>query len=215
MTDVELLGRWRSCLHDLGAASGAEEAFADLLVRYSEPHRAYHTLQHIRECFAGFDQARSALKEPGCVAAALWFHDAIYDTHASDNETMSADLARNVLRAAGVAPGAIDRIAAMILDTRHDASPADGDPELLVDIDLGILGAAPARFAEYETQVRREYGWVDEAVFRTTRRRILEGFLARRSIYTSEFFARRLEVQARRNLASSIAALSAPFPAGA
>ena len=208
MTDVELLGRWRSCLRDLGAASASEEAFADLLVRYSEPHRAYHTLQHIRECFVGFDQARSALKEPGCVAAALWFHDAIYDTHASDNEARSADLARNVLRAAGVAPGAIDRIAAMILDTRHDASPAAGDPALLVDIDLGILGASPERFAEYEKQVRREYDWVEDGRFRATRRRILEGFLARPRIYGSDVFSSKLELRARGNLLKSIADLA-------
>ena len=212
MTRDQLQARWQRCFRDLGVRDPPEGRFANLLRRYSEPHRAYHTLQHIGECFAAFDAASGRIAEPGSVAAALWFHDAVYDTHAADNEAESAELAKTVLSAAGVAPAAIARVAAMILDTRHDARPAPGDPAILVDIDLGILGASPERFSEYEAQVRREYDWVDEDMFRTTRRRILEGFLARPSIYASDVFARRLEDQARQNLKASVAALSTSFP---
>lgn len=68
-------------------APAPEALFDQLAFAYSEPHRKYHTVQHLLECFALFDQVRN---EPGntvSVELALWFHDAVYDTHAPDNET--------------------------------------------------------------------------------------------------------------------------------
>ena len=75
--------------------------------------------------------------------------------------------------------------------------------------DLAILGSAPARFDEYERQIRQEYSWVDEAVFRSVRGKILQEFLARPSIYSTMGFRDRLENSARENLNRSIAALAA------
>ncbi|MGI8818216.1 MAG: N-methyl-D-aspartate receptor NMDAR2C subunit, partial [Gemmatimonadales bacterium] len=56
-------------------------------------------------------------------------------------------------------------------------------------------------FAEFEQRIRQEYAWVPEPVYRSARIEILEGFLARRSIYQTEFFRDRYEAQARANLA--------------
>jgi predicted metal-dependent HD superfamily phosphohydrolase len=68
---------------------------------------------------------------------------------------------------------------ALVMATGHDAVPQGRDQEVLVDIDLSILGATPARFDEYEQQVRAEYAWVPEFLFRRKRRAILGQFLAR------------------------------------
>jgi predicted metal-dependent HD superfamily phosphohydrolase len=87
--------------------------------------------------------------------------------------------------------------------------PGTPDQQLLVDIDLSILGAPQARFDEYERQVRREYAWVDEPIFRSVRSSILKEFLARPSIYSTTSFRDRLENSARENLKRSIAALAA------
>ena len=64
---------------------------------------------------------------------------------------------------------------------------------MLVDIDLSILGAESMRFDEYENQVRAEYSWVPAFLFRSTRKKILQGFLARPSIYATAHFQQRLE----------------------
>ena len=65
----------------------ADRSLCDaLLARYSEPHRRYHTLQHLAECFAAFDEIADLAQHPADVELALWFHDAIYDTRRSDNE---------------------------------------------------------------------------------------------------------------------------------
>ena len=197
---------WRRCFDDLGAALPARQVFDQLLARYDEPHRAYHTHQHLEECFGWMTQARDLMRRPGEVAFALFYHDAIYDTHAPDNEAQSAELAAAVweAHAGGSAAAVRDLIAA----TKHDAAAPDGDAQVLVDIDLSILGAAPARFDEYERQVRFEYSWVAEDAFRAGRGRILKQFADQPRLYNTAFFRARLEAAARENLARSLSLLA-------
>jgi predicted metal-dependent HD superfamily phosphohydrolase len=183
---------------------------AELMERYAEPHRAYHTMQHIGECFTVLEPAESLAQRRGEVQLALWFHDAIYDTRAHDNEARSADWARASLLAAGADAGTAERVHALVLATTHHATPEDPDAQLVVDVDLSILAAADARFAEYERQIRAEYSWVPPDVFRERRARVLGSFLERPAIYGTAYFATRLETRARQNLRRSLARLGAP-----
>jgi predicted metal-dependent HD superfamily phosphohydrolase len=138
----------------------------------------------------------------------LLYHDAIYDTRASDNEQRSAELALSVIDEYCVVDSLVgDRIESLILATRHSAMPNSQDEQLLVDIDLSILGASQQRFDEYEQQVRREYAWVEDAMFRRERGRILHQFLERPALYGTSFFRDRLEDRARANLQRSLAQL--------
>jgi predicted metal-dependent HD superfamily phosphohydrolase len=180
--------------------------FEALVARYSEPHRAYHTLQHIAECFGQFAQVTDA-RSLAAIGIALWFHDAIYDPKASDNEAKSAEWALQVLDASGAA-AMKDDVNRLIMATRHDAVPQDRDAQILVDIDLSILGAPPERFAEYENQIRFEYNWVAADAFRSGRTRVLKSFLERPFIFSTDGFRTRLETRARNNLGSAIAALA-------
>jgi predicted metal-dependent HD superfamily phosphohydrolase len=99
----------------------------------------------LEECFAWFAQVRPLAHHAGDVAFALFYHDAIYDTHASDNEELSAELATAVLNDYVLGDSEPERIASLILATRHDAVPVSEDAKLLTDIDLSILAAAPVR----------------------------------------------------------------------
>jgi predicted metal-dependent HD superfamily phosphohydrolase len=90
----------------------------------------------------------------------------------------------------------------------HNVGDEDPDARLLVDIDLAILGSAPARFDEYERQVRREYGHVSDENWRVGRARVLQSFLARPRIYATDAYRDALESRARDNLSRSLAALS-------
>ncbi len=92
--------------------------------------------------------------------------------------------------------------------TRHSEVPRTPDAKLLVDIDLAILGAEPLRFAEYERQIRDEYGFVPEAVFRDKRAVILRGFLERPALFATPAYAERFDLPARANLARAIATLA-------
>jgi predicted metal-dependent HD superfamily phosphohydrolase len=205
MTPEALLANWTEAWRALGIAAAPDPALClELQRRYGEPQRHYHTMQHLGECLTWFEREKALAERPGEVALALWFHDAIYDVHAHDNEARSADWSREAMRAAGANEEAAERIHALVMATRHDAVPEGRDAELLIDIDLSILGAEPARFAEYERQVHAEYAFVPDEVRLPRRRAILQRFLDRPAIFATPRMHALLEARARTNLQQSI-----------
>jgi predicted metal-dependent HD superfamily phosphohydrolase len=207
MSKTVTLARWKSLWSDLGVAPPADEIYQRVINGYTEPHRKYHTLQHLDECLAHFDESRQLAAHPAEVELALWFHDVVYKKTGKDNEEKSADWLRMVARGQGLDEQSLKRLYDLVMVTKHDAVPQDQDARLLVDIDLGILGANPQRFDEYEQQVRKEYTHVPGFLYRSARRKVLNQFLSRRQIYSTDHF-RQFEQQARENLARSLAALS-------
>lgn len=193
-------------MHTLEAvgAKPRRELFDELVVRYGEPHRAYHNLLHICEAHSALMECGDRVERWPEIELALWFHDAIYDAHRHDNEERSADWARDELLAAGAAPDVAARVHALVLATKHREVPEGNDARLLVDADLSILAAPPDRFAAYERQIRREYDWVPETEFRSARERFLRGMLARPSIFNDPAMRERHEAHARRNIEESL-----------
>lgn len=188
----------------LRAKTSPESYWTDLLAHYSEPHRAYHNLAHIMDCLEQFESAKHLAQDAVAVEMAIWYHDAVYDPRAKDNEERSAELAVRAVTEAGLRTSYRENIQALILATKkHDASLAR-DAAVLVDVDLSILGQNSARFDEYERQIRREYNWVSEVDFANGRAAVLGAFLSRPNIYTTEFFRAKYERQARENLQRSI-----------
>ena len=205
--DPSLARSWSRAWSGLGAAGEGLALRDALLAAWSEPQRCYHTLRHLGDCLALFEEAAHLGERPAEVEIALWFHDAVYALKGSDNEARSAAWADEALAAAGVEAEVRGRVRALVMATCHHAQPTTQDAALLVDIDLAILGAEPERFDEYEVQVRQEYAWVPGPLFRRKRREILEGFLARPRLYATEWFHQRLESPARDNLRRSLARL--------
>ncbi len=198
---TELLHRsWARAWQGLKAQGDGLAAREALITAYAEPQRHYHSLQHLGECLAAFERVMDQARDGAAVAMALWFHDAVYALRASDNEARSAELAVRTLSAAGVDAARVQAIDDLVMATRHDAVPVDADAQLLVDIDLSILGAERERFDEYERQIRAEYAFVPALIFNPKRRQILRGFLDRPRIYSTPAFAA-LEPVARANLA--------------
>jgi len=161
MTDV---ADWVEAWRKLGVADSPtlRRLYADVRGRYSEPHRHYHTDRHLAECFENVRAIIALAEHPAEVNVGLWFHDVIYDTRRHDNEERSADWARTAAQELGASAESAQRIYDLVMFTRHAAAPVGIDAEVLVDANLSILGARPARFQEYETQVRSEYAWVPQ-----------------------------------------------------
>jgi predicted metal-dependent HD superfamily phosphohydrolase len=203
---------WNRCWPALGASGDGHLLMHRLLAAYSEPQRKYHTIQHLSECLALFERYRALAAEPAEVEIALWFHDGVYNVRASDNERRSAEWAERELRRAGVATERVARVSEDIIATRHSALPVGRDQELVVDIDLAILGAPRARFDEYQAQIRAEYNWVPGVIFRAERRKVLSAFLARNPIYRTPALRGALEARARDNLAYAVRRLGGPAP---
>ncbi len=179
-----------------------------LVEKYSEPARAYHNSAHIDFCLHQLDDVSTHLAEPHLVEMAIWFHDAIYEARAADNEARSAAWAVEVLRTAGAEPHQTQRVRELILATSHTQPATDADMALLLDIDLAILGQAAAQFDQYETAIRQEYAWVPLERYISGRGQVLQSFLERPRIYTSPHFYRRYEEPARANLARALADLA-------
>ena len=187
---------------------------AELTELYQAPDRHYHGITHIEALLGLLATHRSAFTDPEAVEAAIWFHDAIYDSRRKDNETASAALVAARLRGRAE-DGRLARIVAMIEATATHQVPkfenkaARQDAALFLDMDLSILGAPAEVFDAYEAAVRREYGWVREADWRAGRAAVLGNFLARQHIFYSDIFAALFEAQARANMERSLKALEA------
>ncbi len=190
---------WNRCWSGIGASGDGEVLRHDLITAWNEPQRKYHTEQHLCECLALFEEFQHLAANPHKVELAIWFHDAVYDVKAKDNELKSAEWARTALEEAGVSKEKSQRVYELIMASEHSAMDTL-DTRLLVDIDLAILGSSPKRFAEYDGQVRAEYSYVPGFLYRRKRKQILQSFLKRNSIYQTPDLKLRFELQARRNL---------------
>lgn len=205
---------WNRCWSNLcsGQSHDGETLMSQLLSAYNEPQRAYHTQQHLAECLHLFNEYSQYAVQPEAVEIAIWFHDAIYDLHAPDNEEQSAKWAIQALLDNGIDQKKAQRVHDLIMATQHHASPDDPDKQLLVDIDLAILGAEPERFHEYEQQIRQEYSFVPEATFTVKRQEVLQAFYDRPKIYSTPVLQKRFERQAKANLAQALTSLNKSVP---
>lgn len=206
MTELQSVW-WQRLWLSIGANGPGLDWFETLRRAYAEPQRHYHNQQHIADCLSEFEAVRHLARHPDAVELAIWFHDAVYDPKAADNEEQSAALATRCLETEGCC-GLAGVVAELVLATKTHQVVAGTDAALLVDVDLSILGQPEARFAAYEAQVRAEYKWVEAEVFNAKRAEILRRFLARPRLYHTEPFFTRYEAQARRNMAQSIRTLS-------
>lgn len=171
-----------------------------LMRQYTEPHRAYHNLEHIGDCLKKLDRACVFVRDSRAVEIALWFHDAIYDTQTTDNEEKSAQLFEQNARRSGLPEAFISKVMRMIQATKHIDKPNDQDEEILVDIDLSILGESDTIFARFENNIRTEYQQFSDREYRFGRKEFLKSFLKRPRIYGTDHFYGLYEQKARKNI---------------
>jgi predicted metal-dependent HD superfamily phosphohydrolase len=203
------LEAWSALWRRLRARSDPSPLHQEIRRAYSDPHRHYHTLEHIGHVLALFDGARASVRDADAAELALWLHDFVYDPRATDNEARSAAYAARILDEGGVPSRVAERVTALIMATRHATPPEDPDAQYVVDADLAILGGTRAQFDRYEHQVRQEYAFRSEPEWREGRTRVLRAFLHRPRIYLTREFLR-FEGPARVNLERSLRQLAAP-----
>lgn len=184
------------------------KSFGILFCNYEEKERKYHNPTHISECFKELDSVEGLVENYFAIVTGLIGHDSIYNTKSKDNEEKSAYLLSKVLINLNVPWKDIMDARDIVIVTHHKTEPRTIDQKFAVDIDLSILGKHPAEFDKYEKNIREEYHWVPEDQFRKGRSEILSMFLDRDSIYSTDFFKKKYEMQARDNLNSSIRSLS-------
>ena len=204
-----LLGDWQNLIQAFGVQPGAAQvAFSDLVAAYASPNRYYHTLEHIRQVLQTVQLLKDYAKNLEIVRLAVWFHDVVYDSQATDNEERSADYADKLLNDLEIPISAISATTHLILKTKHhQAEQNDFDSLVLLDADLAIFGSPPHQYQQYVWAIRQEYSWIPEQQYRVGRRQVLEKFLQRQKIYYTPQMVAVAEAIARQNLKAEIRSL--------
>jgi predicted metal-dependent HD superfamily phosphohydrolase len=188
---MNLLTRW----------PGPEVLGADLIRRYEEPHRRYHTAEHLAEVLDHVDDLAAEADDADAVRLAAWFHDAVYDPARADNEERSAVLATRMLADTDLPAATIAEVARLVrLTTTHDPQAGDRNGAVLSDADLAILAAPPERYAAYAAAVREEYAAVPDEAFRQGRAEVLRSLLGLPALFRTAPARERWEAAARHNL---------------
>jgi predicted metal-dependent HD superfamily phosphohydrolase len=212
MIAEDLVSRtWRDLADRHGCdAISANRALNELVRAYAEPHRHYHTLDHIAGLLR-LQEEHGGVADEDAVKLAILFHDAVYDPTRQDNEMASANLATKRLSALGLSAFLVAKVERYILATQHGTSVAageDADLDMLLGLDLSVLASAPDGYRAYARAIRREYAAVPDALYRTGRRRVLHAFLARPNIYRVERMQALWEASARSNMSDEVATLA-------
>jgi predicted metal-dependent HD superfamily phosphohydrolase len=201
-----------------GPVGGPDPApYADnLLDRWREPQRHYHTLDHLTAVLDHVDALEEYADDPDVVRLAAWFHDAVYLPDRSENEERSARLAERALTEAGVSADRTAEVARLVrLTVTHDPADDDRDGQVLCDADLAVLASPPSAYAAYTAAVREEYHFVPNDAFRAGRADVLRQLLALPRLFRTPYGREHWEATARYNLRGELEILSTAPPAPA
>jgi predicted metal-dependent HD superfamily phosphohydrolase len=196
MINLLLKQRWVALCETLGIVD-AEVKWLSLETLYEATGRKYHSLRHISFCLSTLDQFRHQVENPELVEYALWLHDVMYDTKRSDNELLSAELARQWM---AHDPAFGEQAYQMVLSTAHPSKPATADARFMVSVDLAVLALPRDVYALYARDIRQEYHWVPDAAYKVGRGKVLNDFLNLPHIFHTPGFIDLWEGDARRNI---------------
>lgn len=195
--------RWHKLMLNLSLPP-SDDSFHALFVAYSSKTRHYHSTVHIDAMLKHFDQTCELAKYPAELELAIWFHDAIYKPFSKTNEHDSAEWAKNFLMSKDYTEIGIERVYQLIMATQHDEKVTNNDEQLLVDIDLTILGAPEHVYDQFESNVRKEYKLVPGFIYRKKRKQLLQSFLDSEHIFNLPYFRSNFENTARDNISRAI-----------
>lgn len=216
---VALKSRFLAVASRLDASPSALRTWSEELVkRYTELQRHYHTLEHVGAMIDLLDECGDSVHDKTAVALSIFFHDWVYDPQRNDNETESvrifAEFAQAVNLTAPLTERVMHFIERTITHTLPDVGHAeDGDLALFLDFDLEVLSRQTDDYDRYARQIRREYSHVADNEYRKARAQVLKGFLKRERLYFSDRFFESREGAARRNLEWEISSLGSTAPA--
>ncbi len=201
---------WLELARRVEAHGDVAGAGAALLGHWAEKHRAYHDLAHLSEVLERVDLLAAEADRADAVRLAAWFHDAVYDPRATDNEERSAQLAKTTLTRLRLIPDLIDEVTRLVrLTATHDVGPDDANGAVLCDADLAVLASDDLRYAAYVEGVRREYAHVDDATFAVGRAQVLSTLLDRPVLFHTAHGRSAWDQPARANVTAELSRLRA------
>ena len=188
-----------------------DNLLSDIKKSYSSPGRSYHNLDHLLSLLTLCEESVAVLQNPIVVGFSIIYHDIIYDTQRRDNEEKSAEKAKRDLKALGLKRSFITEIEAFILATKDHEIPAEvvnkHDLAYFLDFDLAVLGLPGDEYEAYKKSIRQEYLQYRSYVYKEGRRQAMIQLLEKKSLFYTNEFKERFEVQARENINNELAVL--------
>ncbi|PVY37932.1 HD domain-containing protein [Pontibacter virosus] len=177
-----------------------QQLWQELATAYTARDRHYHNLEHIAYMLELADRYRESTKSFDLLLFAIFYHDIIYKPTRSDNEAQSASIAVERLHRLAIPESDTLLIKEMILATKAHQLHEHDLINLLLDLDLAILGADQARYDRYSEGVRKEYSIYPDLIYKPGRRKVLQHFLGQPYIYKTPAFQEAFEERAKANL---------------
>ena len=185
-----------------------EAAGQSLVAAWSEPHRTYHSVDHLREILARIDDLADVAEDVDAVRLAAWYHDVVY-AGLPDDEERSARRAEEDLSRLGLPAALVDEVARLVrMTVTHDPAPGDRNGEVLSDADLAALAAPRERYRANSAAIRAEYHHISDEAFRKGRIQVLGVLLGGSGVFRTEPGRRHWEAAARENMRAEMAELS-------
>jgi predicted metal-dependent HD superfamily phosphohydrolase len=204
----DLLETWVALLARHTANTGAEAVGRALLASWSEPHRRYHSVDHLRDILRHVEELAALSDDADAVRLAAWYHDSVYAGR-PDDEELSARRAEDELSGLEVEPELVDEVARLVrMTVTHDPAPGDHNGEVLSDADLASLALPPERYVSNTAAIRAEYGHISDDVFRKGRLQVLANLLSGPGVFRTEYGRKRWEAPAQENLRAELSTLT-------
>lgn len=173
---------------------------------YSSKSRHYHNLGHIENMLIELDNVKSKIKDLDSLLFAIYYHDIIYKSTKNDNEHQSALIFKK--RISKTSFTNLSKCIAQIEATKEHKLSDNYDTNVLLDIDLSILGKSTKEYQKYCADIRKEYIIYPDFMYKRGRKKVLKSILDLNSIYKTDFFKQKLENQAKENLRFELNQLS-------
>ena len=182
-----------------------------LINSYKYPKREYHNWNHVIACLKELESYPDSNHDEynkDLIAIAIYYHDCIYDPKKDNNEELSAERAFIDLKALGYTLSLAMYVYDLIMLTKHKGPCNFLSGQVLMDIDMSILGKDSLIFLSYELHIREEYNFLSVEEYRPGRINFLQSVLDKKCIYQTNFFRDKYEEAARENIKTLIKALT-------
>jgi predicted metal-dependent HD superfamily phosphohydrolase len=181
----------------------SKNLWIEIKTSYSDPNRYYHTLKHLEYIYTSLEN----IEIDSVIEFSIFYHDIIYDVEKNNNKEKSAFLAKKRLAELNVSQKIQNEVFELILKTKTHQTTSQKD-SLFLDADLTILASPKKIYQNYIYNIRKEYTLYSDKVYNNGRKEVLKFFLKQERLYSSDYFHRRYEKIARKNLESELKSLS-------
>ncbi|WP_312287125.1 HD domain-containing protein [Chryseobacterium gleum] len=176
----------------------------EIETRYSEKSRHYHDLLHLENMFTELEDVKGNISDFTGISFSVFYHDIIYDATSKSNEEKSAATAEKRLAELHLSKDDISVISEQIIATKSHQLSDHNDTNYLLDADLSVLGKDFKTYMGYTRNIRKEYSIYPDFLYKPGRKKVLKHFLELESIFKTEYFKEKYEVQAKENIEAEL-----------